>query len=74
MVGAVNLGLLAEEISEPLKGVPEVFAEGQGGCSTSSSTPTSPSNSLVYIAYAERGDGGAGTAVARGKLGRRGSR
>ena len=32
------------------------------------SIPTSPSNRLVYLSYSEPGDGGAGTAVARGKL------
>ena len=56
-------------ISEPLKGVPEVFAEGQGGLLDVKLDPNFAANRLVYIAYAEPGDGGAGTAVARGKLG-----
>ncbi|MGE5261024.1 MAG: PQQ-dependent sugar dehydrogenase [Actinomycetota bacterium] len=56
-------------ISEPLKGVPEVFAEGQGGLLDVKLDPNFASNRLVYIAYSEPGDGGAGTAVARGKLG-----
>ena len=60
------------KISDPLTGVPEVFAEGQGGSFDVKIDPNFASNNLVYIAYAERGDGGAGTAVARGKLGRRG--
>ena len=56
------------KISEPLTGVPEVFAEGQGGLLDVKLDPDFASNSLVYLSYAERGDGGAGTAVARGKL------
>jgi aldose sugar dehydrogenase len=56
-------------ISEPLKGVPEVFAEGQGGLFDVKLDPNFATNRLVYIAYSEPGDGGAGTAVARGKLG-----
>jgi glucose/arabinose dehydrogenase len=56
-------------ISEPLKGVPAVFAEGQGGLFDVKLDPNFASNKLVYLAYAEPGDnGGAGTAVARGKL------
>ena len=56
------------KISDPLTGVPEVFAEGQGGLFDVKLDPNFASNNFVYIAYAERGDGGAGTAVARGKL------
>ena len=56
-------------VSEPLKGVPEVFAEGQGGLLDVKLDPNFATNRLVYIAYSEPGDGGAGTAVARGKLG-----
>ena len=57
------------KISDPLTGVPEVFAEGQGGLFDVKLDPNFASNNLVYIAYAEPGEGGAGTAVARGKLG-----
>jgi glucose/arabinose dehydrogenase len=56
-------------ISEPLKGVPHVFAEGQGGLLDVKLDPDFAKNRLVYITYSEPGDGGAGTAVARGKLG-----
>ena len=56
-------------MSGPLKGVPEVFAEGQGGLFDVKLDPDFATNRLVYIAYSEPGDGGAGTAVARGKLG-----
>jgi glucose/arabinose dehydrogenase len=57
-------------ISEPLKGVPDVFAEGQGGLLGVALDPNFASNQLVYLAYSEPGeDDTAGTAVARGKLG-----
>jgi aldose sugar dehydrogenase len=55
--------------SEPLKGVPEVFAQGQGGLLDVKLDPHFADNDLVYLSYAEPGEGGAGTAVARGKLG-----
>jgi aldose sugar dehydrogenase len=55
--------------SDPVKGVPEVVAEGQGGLLDVALDPKFDENRLVYLSYAERGDGGAGTAVARGKLG-----
>jgi aldose sugar dehydrogenase len=58
------------KLSEPLKGVPKVFAEGQGGLLDVALDPKFGENSLVYLSYAEPGDNGkAGTAVARGKLG-----
>jgi glucose/arabinose dehydrogenase len=55
-------------LSEPIKGVPEVFAQGQGGLLGIALDPNFASNQLIYLAYAEPGQGGAGTAVARGKL------
>jgi glucose/arabinose dehydrogenase len=55
-------------LSEPLKGVPDVFAEGQGGLLDVALDPGFAANKVVYLSYAEPGDGGAGTAVARGRL------
>ena len=56
-------------LSEPIEGVPEVFAHGQGGLLGIALDPNFAANNLVYLAYAEPGeDGTAGTAVARGKL------
>jgi aldose sugar dehydrogenase len=55
--------------SEPLKGVPEVAAGGQGGLLDVALDPKFAENSLVYLSYSEPGEGGAGTSVARGKLG-----
>src|SRR3979490_2784794 len=47
--------------SEPFTGVPQVFAKGQGGLFDVALDPAFASNRLVYLAYAEPGDGGAGT-------------
>ncbi len=55
-------------ISEPLAGVPRVFAQGQGGLLDVALNPDFASNRLVYLSYAEPGQGGASTAVARGRL------
>ena len=59
-------------LSEPLNGVPKVVAAGQGGLLDVALDPDFTSNSLVYLTYSEPGEGGAGTAVARGKLGENG--
>jgi len=57
-------------VSAPLGGVPAVQARGQGGLLDVSLDPRFGENRLVYLSYAEPGDGGtAGTAVARGRLG-----
>ena len=55
-------------LSEPLAGVPKVFAKGQGGLLDVVLDPDFKANRLVYLSYAEPGEGGASTAVARGKL------
>jgi glucose/arabinose dehydrogenase len=60
------------KLSAPLSGIPEVFAEEQGGLLDVAIDPQFAQNGLVYLAFAEPGDGGAGTAVARGRLGERG--
>jgi aldose sugar dehydrogenase len=59
-------------LSEPLSGVPEVFAERQGGLLDVAVDPDFESNRRVYLTYAEPGDGGASTAAARGVLGEEG--
>lgn len=55
-------------LSEPLEGTPVVFAEGQGGLLDVALDPDFQSNRLVYLSFAEPGDGGASTAVGRGRL------
>ena len=59
-------------VSAPLTGVPEVYASGQGGLLDVAVSPTFAKDRLVYLSFAEAGEGGAGTAVARGRLGERG--
>ena len=46
-----------------------MVANGQGGLLDVALDPAFAENGLVYLSYSEPGDGGAGTAVARGKLG-----
>jgi glucose/arabinose dehydrogenase len=57
-------------VSAPLVGLPPVQARGQGGLLDVALDPRFTENRLVYLSYADPGDGGtAGTAVARGRLG-----
>jgi glucose/arabinose dehydrogenase len=59
-------------LSEALAGVPAVQAGGQGGLLDVALSPGFAKDRLVYVSFAEPGPGGAGTAVARGRLGERG--
>jgi len=56
------------ELSAPVAGTPKVDARGQGGLLDVVLHPDFARNGLVYLSYAEAGDGGNSTAVARGKL------
>ena len=56
-------------VSEPLAGVPKAFVRGQGGLLDVALSPGFARDRLVYLSYAEPGDDGAGTAVARARLG-----
>ena len=51
-----------------VKGLPKVAYGGQGGLGDVVLHPEFASNGLVYLSYAEAGDGGRGAAVARGRL------
>jgi glucose/arabinose dehydrogenase len=66
-----RLRVLREGVLDPapLDGVPEVYASGQGGLLDVALDPDFATNRLIYLSYAEPGEGGAGTAVARGRLG-----
>jgi glucose/arabinose dehydrogenase len=59
-------------LSEALAGVPQVRDGGQGGLLDVALSPTFAQDRLVYLSFSEPGDGGAGTAVARGRLAERG--
>jgi glucose/arabinose dehydrogenase len=53
----------------PIEGVPEVFAEGQGGLLDVVLDPAYASNRRIWLSFAEPGEGGtAGTAVANAVL------
>lgn len=57
------------ELSDPIEGVPEVFAEGQGGLLDVVLAPDFQSTDTIYFSYAEPREGGRnGTAVARARL------
>lgn len=55
-------------LAEPVEGLPELFAEGQGGLLDVTPHPDYAHNRLVYWSYTAPGPGGAGTEVARGRL------
>jgi len=54
----------------PLANTPRAYTSGQGGMLDVVLDPDFANNNLIYFSYAEAGDGGAGTAVARGRLDR----
>jgi glucose/arabinose dehydrogenase len=66
--GRLRLVSREGELSQPVAGVPKVYASGQGGLLDVAVDPAFAQNNLVYLSYAEAGEGGAGTAVARGRL------
>lgn len=55
-------------ISAPLSGTPKVFAQEQGGLLDVALAPDFASSRTIYLSFAEPGDGGASTAVARARL------
>src|ERR671918_1211899 len=56
----------------PIEGVPPVYASGQGGLLDIALDPDFASNRLIYLSYAAEGEDGAGTRVARARLGDQG--
>lgn len=55
-------------VSEPVEGVPEVRASGQGGLLDVVAAPDFADSQAIFFSYSEPGRGGAGTAVARARL------
>ena len=66
--GAIRLVSGSGEVGEPIAGLPEIDAGGQGGLLDVALDPDFASNRLVYITYSEAGEGGNSTAAGRGKL------
>ena len=55
-------------LSAPLSGLPPVAAQGQGGLLDVALDRQFTANRTIYFSFAEPGDGGAGTSVARARL------
>ena len=70
--GRLRLVGVDGKVSGPLAGVPEVFARGQGGLLDVVLDPDFARTPWVYLSFSEPGEGGGGTAVARGRLGEAG--
>lgn len=67
--GQLRLWKAGKPLSEPLKGVPEVYAKGQGGLLEVALSPTFSQDRRIYLSFAEVGkEGKAGTAVGYGHL------
>ena len=66
--GRLRLVSTEGKVGEPIAGVPEVVARGQGGLLDITLHPKFADNRLVYMSFSEGGDGGNSTAVARGTL------
>jgi glucose/arabinose dehydrogenase len=68
--GRVRIVEANGRLSPPFAGVPPVFARAQGGLLDVALDPAFADNRIIYLSYAEPGEGGtAGTAVARARLG-----
>ena len=58
-------------VSEPIVGIPEVRAEGQGGLLDVTIHPNYKDNGWIYLSYSQsKSDGTSFTSIARGKLNR----
>ena len=66
--GALKLYAPDDGTMGEITGVPEVAYGGQGGFGDVVLHPDFAENGLVYVSYAEAGDGGSGAAVARARL------
>ncbi|TIQ19250.1 MAG: PQQ-dependent sugar dehydrogenase [Mesorhizobium sp.] len=60
-------------VSDPIDGVPDVLASGQGGLLDVALDPDFANNRTVYLSYSEERGGGAATSVGRGRLDENGS-
>uniref|UniRef100_UPI001BD27D36 PQQ-dependent sugar dehydrogenase n=3 Tax=Serratia TaxID=613 RepID=UPI001BD27D36 len=73
--GRLRLWQQGKGLSPPIVGVPQVYAEGQGGLLEVLPAPDFAASRRVYLSFAEPGEGGkAGTAVGYGRLSDDGAR
>ncbi|KAF0094822.1 MAG: glucose sorbosone dehydrogenase [Puniceicoccaceae bacterium 5H] len=56
------------KLSRPIQGTPRVFHHGQGGLLDVALDPDYAQNGWIYLSFSEPGQGGASTALGRGKL------
>ena len=68
MAGTLHLYDPASKGKGNISGVPDVVRVAQGGLGDVVLHPNFATNSLVYISYVERGEGGLGAVVARARL------
>lgn len=64
-----RMRILADgDLSKPIRGVPKVWAQGQGGLLDVAVAPDFAKSGTIFFSYSQPGQGGAGTAVARARL------
>ena len=66
--GRMRIVTVEGQISPSLKGVPDVWASGQGGLLDVIADKSFADNKTIYFCFAERADGGGRTTAARAKL------
>jgi aldose sugar dehydrogenase len=66
--GRLRIVTASGEVSQPVQGVPKVQAAGQGGLLDVAISPGFASDRTIFLSYAEPGERGARTAVARAVL------
>ncbi|MBR1144777.1 PQQ-dependent sugar dehydrogenase [Bradyrhizobium sp. AUGA SZCCT0431] len=66
--GRIRIVSAEGQLSPPLKGVPDVWASGQGGMLDVAIDKSYAQNKTIYFCFAERTSGGGRTAIARAKL------
>lgn len=67
-IGRLRIVTPDGRLSEPVKGVPVVFSEQQGGLLDVALDPNHTANRLIYLSYAEPAGSSASTAVAKAEL------
>lgn len=65
--GDMHLVRNGELVDDPIGGVPDVWAEGQGGLLDVEPHPQYDENGWLYFSYSKPGDGGANTAIVRAR-------
>ena len=72
--GRMRIVSASGQVGEPLAGIPEVAAGGQGGLLDVALAPTFAQDRTIFWSYSEPREGGNGTAIARGTLSADGTR